>query len=132
MITSKEAESQANVAPPQGPAPPAYPTPSYDGQQPYQPQQQQQQAYPPQNGMQSPPLVHQPPPMTSPPVQRTAAEVGRDYQAELFARCAQGLHEPTTKYGMCGIITAVICFPIGLICLFTDTEQKCARCGTTL
>jgi peptidoglycan/LPS O-acetylase OafA/YrhL len=67
----------------------------------------------------------------------------------VFARCAQGIHEPTTKYGICGIITAVVCFPIGLICLLyvsppllpvlvvilprsTDTEQKCARCGIKL
>lgn len=68
----------------------------------------------------------------------------------VYARCAQGIHQPTTKYGICGIITAVVCFPCGLICLLyvsvsspershlidlshsTDTEQKCAQCGIRL
>jgi hypothetical protein len=28
-----------------------------------------------------------------------------------------GQHDPVTRYGVCGIITAILCFPIGLICL---------------
>ncbi|KAJ7285745.1 hypothetical protein C8J57DRAFT_1285688 [Mycena rebaudengoi] len=66
------------------------------------------------------------------PNQQNAAQIGEEYRAQLYARCAQGIHEPTTKYGICGIITAVVCFPIGLICLFTDTEQRCDRCGIKL
>ena len=31
--------------------------------------------------------------------------------------CAAGNHDYTKKYGVCGIITAIICFPCGLICL---------------
>ncbi|KAJ3568161.1 hypothetical protein NP233_g5895 [Leucocoprinus birnbaumii] len=31
--------------------------------------------------------------------------------------CAQGMHARTRKYGACGIITAILCFPIGLIAL---------------
>ncbi|KAJ3768766.1 hypothetical protein FB446DRAFT_254492 [Lentinula raphanica] len=58
--------------------------------------------------------------------------VGDQYRAHLFAQCAQGIHDPHTKYGVCGIITAVVCFPIGLICLFTDREQRCHRCGIRL
>ena len=27
----------------------------------------------------------------------------------VFARCAQGQHERKTEYGMCGIVTAVVC-----------------------
>ncbi|KAE9390475.1 hypothetical protein BT96DRAFT_833368, partial [Gymnopus androsaceus JB14] len=50
----------------------------------------------------------------------------------VLAQCAQGVHDPETKYGMCGIITAVCLFPIGLICLFTDRKRKCARCGVPL
>ncbi|KAJ7111528.1 hypothetical protein C8R43DRAFT_1139074 [Mycena crocata] len=106
--------------------PPAPGPPEYTGapQQGYAPQPQgyapQPQGYAPQ------------PQPQSHPSQRSAAQVGEDYRAQLFAQCAQGIHQPTTKYGICGIITAVVCFPIGLICLFTDTEQKCDRCGIKL
>jgi len=69
-------------------------------------------------------------PMLSPQVQE--ALVGSQYQQRLLARCARGDHDPKTEYGVCGIITAVICFPIGLICLFSDREVKCARCGVRI
>ncbi|KAI0712260.1 hypothetical protein C8Q76DRAFT_482262 [Earliella scabrosa] len=48
----------------------------------------------------------------------------------VFAMCAQGNHDIETKYGVAGIITAVLCFPCGLFCLFADTEKRCVRCGT--
>ncbi|KAL1712108.1 hypothetical protein EV715DRAFT_297382 [Schizophyllum commune] len=64
-----------------------------------------------------------------PPQQMSAAQVGEQYRAELFAQCAQGIHDPKRKYGACGIITAVLCFPCGLICLFSDAEKRCTRCG---
>lgn len=35
----------------------------------------------------------------------------------VFAMCAAGNHDVTTKYGVFGIIMAVVCFPCGLICL---------------
>lgn len=35
----------------------------------------------------------------------------------VFAMCAQGNHDVTTKYGMAGIITAIVCFPCGLLAL---------------
>ncbi|CAK5277364.1 unnamed protein product [Mycena citricolor] len=77
-----------------------------------------------------------PPPMATPQLSAgptmTPAEIGEQYRAGLYAQCAQGVHQPTTKYGVCGIITAVVCFPIGLICLFSDSEQKCDRCGVKL
>ncbi|KAK7031152.1 hypothetical protein VNI00_013567 [Paramarasmius palmivorus] len=72
------------------------------------------------------PVTMQAPPPPDPAV------AGEEYRATLFAQCAQGIHQPTTKYGMCGIITAIMCFPCGLICLFSDTEQKCDRCGVIL
>ncbi|KAF9063443.1 hypothetical protein BDP27DRAFT_1232094, partial [Rhodocollybia butyracea] len=50
----------------------------------------------------------------------------------VLAQCAQGNHDPETKYGVCGIITAIVCFPIGLICLFTDSKKRCARCNAQL
>ena len=31
--------------------------------------------------------------------------------------CAAGNHDPSKKYGICGILTAIFCFPCGLICL---------------
>ncbi|KAE9391342.1 hypothetical protein BT96DRAFT_925359 [Gymnopus androsaceus JB14] len=55
-----------------------------------------------------------------------------EYQAQLLNECAKGNHDVETKYGTCGIITAVLLFPIGLICLFTDRKKKCARCGVPL
>ncbi|KAJ3753407.1 hypothetical protein EV360DRAFT_87816 [Lentinula raphanica] len=44
-------------------------------------------------------------------------QTGEQYSAQLFALCAQGIHDPHTEYGMRGIITAVVCFPCGLMCL---------------
>ncbi|KAF8800560.1 hypothetical protein BYT27DRAFT_7262720 [Phlegmacium glaucopus] len=60
------------------------------------------------------------------------ANAGQQYRDQLFALCAQGQHERKTEYGVCGIITAIACFPIGLICLFMDTNVKCSRCGVSL
>ncbi|KII88414.1 hypothetical protein PLICRDRAFT_110976 [Plicaturopsis crispa FD-325 SS-3] len=70
----------------------------------------------------------------APPAQQALSpgQIGAQYQQELFARCARGDHERKTEYGICGIITAVLCFPCGLICLFSDSEQKCSRCGVRL
>ncbi|KAF5371907.1 hypothetical protein D9757_010598 [Collybiopsis confluens] len=70
-----------------------------------------------------------------------AVQMGQNYQAQLFAMCAQGVHDPQTKYGKLislpvalsrklnfsvlpsigvgGIIAAVLCFPLGLIGLLT-------------
>ncbi|KAF8233675.1 hypothetical protein L208DRAFT_1395418 [Tricholoma matsutake] len=74
------------------------------------------------------------PPMQAAPAApaMSAAQVGEQYRAELFARCAKGIHEPQRKYGVCGIITAIACFPLGLICLFADSNKVCARCGVRL
>ncbi|KAK7467216.1 hypothetical protein VKT23_004274 [Stygiomarasmius scandens] len=95
--------------------PPQQPSPAYTS--PYPPQGQ---SYP-----QDQPVNTQPPPMSN-------AQLGDQYRSALFAQCAQGIHQPETKYGVCGIITAVVCFPCGLICLFSDTEKKCSRCGVIL
>ena len=35
----------------------------------------------------------------------------------VLAHCAQGHHNPTTHFRVCGIICAVLLFPIGLVCL---------------
>ncbi|KAI0754874.1 hypothetical protein C8Q80DRAFT_1063833, partial [Daedaleopsis nitida] len=68
------------------------------------------------------------PPTQSPPMM-TGMTPGQQYQQQLMDMCASGNHDVTTKYGIAGIITAVVCFPCGLICLFMDTEKRCARCG---
>ncbi|KAI0667618.1 hypothetical protein C8Q78DRAFT_938989, partial [Trametes maxima] len=58
-----------------------------------------------------------------------AATVGKQYQENLMAMCATGNHDVSKKYGVCGIICAVLLFPCGLICLFSDVEKRCVRCG---
>ena len=50
----------------------------------------------------------------SQPLSRLTESMSRDI---VLARCAHGEHDPQNKYGICGIITALVCFPIGLICL---------------
>ncbi|KAI8986060.1 hypothetical protein BD414DRAFT_487496 [Trametes punicea] len=55
--------------------------------------------------------------------------VGKQYQENLMAMCAAGNHDISKKHGICGIICAVLLFPCGLICLFTDVEKRCVRCG---
>ncbi|KAL1701386.1 hypothetical protein EV121DRAFT_294292 [Schizophyllum commune] len=87
----------------------------------------------PSSGYGMPPAYPQPQEQSHlhppPPQQMSAAQVGEQYRAELLAQCAQGIHDPQRKYGVCGIITAVLCFPCGLICLFSDAEKRCTRCG---
>jgi len=46
-------------------------------------------------------------------------------------RCANG-HSLRTDYGACGIITAILLFPIGLFALLIDRRSVCTRCGTTV
>ncbi|KAG5727978.1 hypothetical protein E4T56_gene19340 [Termitomyces sp. T112] len=43
--------------------------------------------------------------------------------------CAQGHHASSIRFGLCGILAAIFCFPIGFICMCLDTERVCARCG---
>jgi hypothetical protein len=72
------------------------------------------------------------------------------YGSSVLANCARGQHEVVTSFGLCGIICAILLFPIGLIFLWwattlvssgckstyilcsIDTEKKCARCGVRL
>ncbi|TBU29941.1 hypothetical protein BD311DRAFT_755492 [Dichomitus squalens] len=64
-----------------------------------------------------------------PPASTMNASPGTQYQQQLFAMCAQGNHDATTKYGVVGIILAVVCFPCGLFALLCDREKRCVRCG---
>ncbi|KAH7101585.1 hypothetical protein BKA62DRAFT_703399 [Auriculariales sp. MPI-PUGE-AT-0066] len=45
-------------------------------------------------------------------------EEGRRYEQQLLARCAIGEHAPKYTYGPCGIISSVLLFPVGLVCLW--------------
>jgi hypothetical protein len=36
----------------------------------------------------------------------------------VLARCANGEHDATTTFGICGIICSILLFPIGLVCLW--------------
>ncbi|KIM47069.1 hypothetical protein M413DRAFT_440610 [Hebeloma cylindrosporum] len=102
----------ADLQPPHEAAPPAYPVP--------------QLAPTP-----TPVLAH-PAPAPVPVDPAAAAAIGQQYRDQLFAQCAIGNHERTTNYGIGGIIAAIVCFPCGLICLFADKQEKCARCGVSL
>ncbi|KAJ7070450.1 hypothetical protein B0H15DRAFT_966299 [Mycena belliarum] len=106
------------------PAPPAV----YQAQEPQKPYEYAPQPPQPPQGYKEP----LPQGYAAQPQMMNPAQAGEMYRAQLFAQCAQGIHQPSTKYGMCGIITAVLCFPCGLIALFIDTEQKCDRCGIKL
>ncbi|KAJ7866828.1 hypothetical protein B0H14DRAFT_3592342 [Mycena olivaceomarginata] len=93
---------------------------------------------PPQQGYQQPPPQDYAPqqqgyaPQPMPQTQMSAQQVGDQFRGQLFAQCAQGMHQPSKKYGVFGIIVAVVCFPIGLIALLIDVENKCDRCGLKL
>ncbi|KAH9180641.1 hypothetical protein EDB89DRAFT_2224388 [Lactarius sanguifluus] len=126
--------------PPEDPAslsapPPAYAPSSQDSSSRGAPQPQPQQ-YPP-----SPGNPHSGTPTSSPqwqnpgPGQQPASQnwvAGEQYRNQMFARCARGDHDVVTSFGLCGIICAILLFPIGLIFLCIDTEKKCARCGVRL
>ncbi|KAF9462312.1 hypothetical protein BDZ94DRAFT_735885 [Collybia nuda] len=59
----------------------------------------------------------------------TPALTGDMYRSQL---CATGQHQWNTVYGPVGIITAILCFPIGLLALLVDKKNVCARCQTTI
>ncbi|GLB41164.1 putative uncharacterized conserved protein (DUF2367) [Lyophyllum shimeji] len=126
MIDTKTAETL-----PREPAPLQQPPPAYAASRSSLGPQWQQM---PQPSQQSGSPDSTQPPQPPQPAARTLtdAELGEQYRAAQFAQCAQGNHVRTVKYGVCGIITAVILFPVGLLCLFADKEEICARCGNKL
>jgi len=81
------------------------------------------------------PIIMQPPVFVQqqPPTQAsTAAQIGEQFRAPQFAQCAIGNHEMSRKYGMLGIVCAIVFFPIGFLCMFADVEETCTRCGKRL
>lgn len=109
-------------SPPVPPGPYAAPAPPPPPQSPL--------GYPPVSPPAAGPGAGPGPGAPQPP--QTDAQLAAQYQQQLFARCARGDHDVSKKYGPCGIITAVLLFPIGLICLFMDVDKKCARCGVDI
>ncbi|KIY72023.1 hypothetical protein CYLTODRAFT_418206 [Cylindrobasidium torrendii FP15055 ss-10] len=79
----------------------------------------------------------QPPPAAQPygqaqdiPLERkTTVQQGEEYRSALYAKCARGEHQLRTHYGVCGIVTSVLLFPIGLFALMCDNTKKCTVCG---
>ncbi|KDN51417.1 hypothetical protein K437DRAFT_261756 [Tilletiaria anomala UBC 951] len=64
-----------------------------------------------------------------PQMDHSAMQQGMQYQAAMLAGCAQGNHSWETKYGVIGIIVAIVCCPCGLLALLCDQHKKCTRCG---
>ncbi|KAH9079504.1 hypothetical protein EDB83DRAFT_1280013 [Lactarius deliciosus] len=108
---------------PLGAPPPAYAPSSQDSSSRGAPQPQPQQ-YPPGN-------PHSGTPTSSPQWQNPGPGQQPNWET-VYARCARGDHDVVTSFGLCGIICAILLFPIGLIFLCIDTEKKCARCGVRL
>ncbi|KAF9646396.1 hypothetical protein BDM02DRAFT_3118715 [Thelephora ganbajun] len=50
--------------------------------------------------------------------QQRQVRIGQEYRDRLLAQCANGDHDATTTFGICGIICAILLFPIGLVCLW--------------
>ncbi|EPT05023.1 hypothetical protein FOMPIDRAFT_1112837 [Fomitopsis schrenkii] len=47
--------------------------------------------------------------------------------------CLQrGGHSPSTRFGILGVLAAIVWFPFGIACCLLDRRVKCARCGMTL
>ncbi|KAF8342193.1 uncharacterized protein EI90DRAFT_3116130 [Cantharellus anzutake] len=81
----------------------------------------------------APPTYQPQPPSTAPNV----VVVGGGGYSPAFMpimmqnQCVGG-HAYMRRYGVAGIIIAIIFFPIGLIALSVDTQEVCTRCGHTI
>jgi len=116
---------QTTGAPLQGGLPPQ--EVNYYAQQPQAPQ-----LYSPQAGAYAQDSLRshtQPQPIIIAP---TAAQIGDHYRAEMYAQCARGQHQRKVTYGVCGIIIAIILFPIGLLAMLADRREECTRCHQQL
>ncbi|KAF8274930.1 hypothetical protein EI94DRAFT_1824976 [Lactarius quietus] len=120
--------------PPEEPAPLGAPPPAYAPS----PQDSSSRGAPPPQQQYPPPASSQPPTSSpgwhhpGPPGPQSANWNADQYRTQMFALCARGEHDVVTSFGLCGIICAILLFPIGLIFLCIDTEKKCARCGVRL
>jgi len=125
--------------PPDDSAPLPAPPPAYAPQEPPSNPPSQFQQYPPSSGQTysgSPTLLPQwNAPGTGPQSIPPDEWVGQQYRNQresssersrfpdhnvfsVFAQCARGNHDETTSFGLCGIICAILLFPIGLIFLW--------------
>jgi len=131
-------DGQFGAKPPLSPGPP-----SYGQQQPLQQPQQQQQQQPMMSNFQNAPPM---------PMQASVGVGQPQYPPQQFGNpalgannivvvnqqsgggggwCTDGQHVYSLHYGMCGIVSAIVFFPIGLLCLFADMKRVCSRCGFT-
>jgi hypothetical protein len=109
------------------------------GYQPPQPGMQQQQYMQP--GFQQPQFVPQQQPQFMQPQFTGAAPMTNVININnntaptavvpIVYACAGG-HTPYTPVPITGILWAVLCFPIGLICLFSEMQTRCSVCGAML
>jgi len=117
--------------------PPAYAPSSEDSSDPSSNAPQQSQQYPPSSS-QTYPTSHLPQwqtPGTGSQSMPPDEWVGQQYRNQrkhflgrsvflnlvlflVLAQCARGNHDQTTSFGLCGIICAILLFPIGLIFLW--------------
>ncbi|KIL66355.1 hypothetical protein M378DRAFT_385114 [Amanita muscaria Koide BX008] len=101
-------------------------------------------AYPPQ-------VVTYPPTSYASPPPNQVVLVPVNNAMNPLALCQQKGHEPMTNYGtlgvffcrllapevaayfsFAGIISAIFCFPVGIICCLLDQRTMCRRCGAVL
>lgn len=82
-------------------------------------------AYPPQ-------VVTYPPVSYASPPPNQVVLVPVNNAMNPLALCQQKGHEPMTNYGTLGILSAIFCFPVGIICCLLDQRTMCRRCGTVL
>ena len=130
QLNMPQPQAPLNAAPPQGYYPmqtpqagmPGYPqmapmqTPMATGGYPAQPQVVPQQTIvqvQPDLGTQ----YQQQREFSSSPLTRRVSLTRDPLLRPVFARCARGDHDVTLRYGPCGIIAAIVFFPIGLIFL---------------
>ena len=75
--------------------------------------------------------ISEPPPSESVPLVKLEKDKSVDIHA-INACPLGGEHQFSKDFTCCGIAWAVCCFPLGLICLFSDRETKCIKCDYTL
>lgn len=130
-------DAATSYPPPQSPPEmhlPSGSTPASSPRSPYPPQPPPNMHSPPPNLRAPPHNVQIPRPGPMPSQAMMDAQLGSMYQQQrtfvrrltygnradefaVYARCARGDHDVVTKYGACGIVSAILLFPFGFICL---------------
>lgn len=101
--------------------------PVQQGYVPVQQQVHQQQVTTVQH-VQQQPMLMQPGMTTVQPVAQTGVVVVQQQRGNC-PRCRNGFL--TEDYSACGIILAILFFPIGILCCLAMREQRCTNCHAT-